>query len=83
MNPSQKLHNVIELREIVITHSEESSSSQGCFSSPRFARAQIDGYVFWDQNLCIVSDAHSPISLTGIDKIKHLSIIHIHIILYS
>jgi hypothetical protein len=44
---------------------------------------KIDGYVFWDQNLCIVFDAHSPISLTGIDKIKHLYIIdiHIHIIL--
>jgi hypothetical protein len=39
--------------------------------------AKIDGYVFWDQNLCIVSDAHSPISLTGIDKVKYLSIIYI------
>jgi hypothetical protein len=42
---------------------------------------EIDGYVLWDQNLCIVFDAHSPISLTGIDKIKHSSIIYIHIIL--
>jgi hypothetical protein len=42
---------------------------------------KIDGYVFWDQNLRIVFDADSPISLTGIDKIKHLSIIYIHIIL--
>jgi hypothetical protein len=41
---------------------------------------KIDGYVFWDQNLCIVFDAHSAISLTGIDQIKHLSIIRIHII---
>jgi hypothetical protein len=40
---------------------------------------KTDGYVFWDQNVCIVSDADSPISLTGIDKIKHLSIIYIHI----
>jgi hypothetical protein len=23
---------------------------------------QADRYVFWDQNLCIVFDAHSPIS---------------------
>jgi hypothetical protein len=40
----------------------------------------IDGYVFWDQNFCIVLDAYSPISLTGIDKIKHLSIIYIYIL---
>jgi hypothetical protein len=42
---------------------------------------KIDGYVFWDQNLCIVFNAYSSISLTGIDKIKHLSSICIHIIL--
>jgi hypothetical protein len=42
---------------------------------------KTDGYVFWDQNLCIVFDAHSPIALTGIDKIQHLSSIYIHIIL--
>jgi hypothetical protein len=40
---------------------------------------KIDGYVFWDQNLRIVFDADLPISLTGIDKIKHLYIIYIHI----
>jgi hypothetical protein len=45
-----------------------------------FQEPKIDDYVFWDQNLCIVSDANSPISLTGIDKIKHSSIIYIHII---
>jgi hypothetical protein len=37
--------------------------------------------IFWDQNLCVVFDAHSPISLTGIDKIQHLSSICIYIIL--
>jgi hypothetical protein len=42
---------------------------------------KIDGYVFWDQNLGIVLDANSPISLTGVDSIKHLSIIYIRIIL--
>jgi hypothetical protein len=42
---------------------------------------KTDGYVFWDQNLCIIFDAHSPISLTGIDKIQYLSSICIHIIL--
>jgi hypothetical protein len=40
---------------------------------------KIDGYVFWDQNLCIVFDAYPPVSSTGIDKIKHLSIIRIQI----
>jgi hypothetical protein len=44
-------------------------------------KPKTDGYIFWDQNLWIVFDAYSPISLTGIDKIKHLSIIYIHIIL--
>jgi hypothetical protein len=42
---------------------------------------KTDGCVFWDQNLCIVCDAHSPMSLTGIDKIQHLSSICIHVIL--
>jgi hypothetical protein len=51
-----------------------------CFSSPKFARAQDWRFCFWDQNLCILFDAYSPISLTGIDKIKHLSIIYIYII---
>jgi hypothetical protein len=40
---------------------------------------KIDGYAFWDQNLCVVFDAHSPRSLIGIDRIKHLSVISIHI----
>jgi hypothetical protein len=43
--------------------------------------AKTDGYAFWDQDLCIVFDTHSPISLTGIDKLKHSSSIYIHIIL--
>jgi hypothetical protein len=42
---------------------------------------RTDGYVFGNQNLCMVFDAHSPISLTGIDKSQHLSSICIHIIL--
>jgi hypothetical protein len=41
---------------------------------------RIHGYVFWDQNACIVFDAYSPISSTGIDKTKDLSIICLHII---
>jgi hypothetical protein len=41
---------------------------------------KIDGYVFWDQNMRIVFDIYSPISLTGVDKIKDLSIICIYII---
>jgi hypothetical protein len=44
-----------------------------------FQFTKIDGYVFWDQNVCIVSDAYSPISSTGIDKIKHLSITCLYI----
>jgi hypothetical protein len=42
---------------------------------------KTDGYIFWDQNLGIVFDAHLPISLTGVDKIQHLSSICSHIIL--
>jgi hypothetical protein len=41
---------------------------------------KIDGCIVWDQNLCIVFDAHSPISSTAIDYVKRLSIIFIHII---
>jgi hypothetical protein len=41
---------------------------------------KIDRSVFWVENLCIVFDAHSPVSSTGIDQIKQLSIIFIHII---
>jgi hypothetical protein len=52
-----------------------------CFSSPSLQEPKTDGYPLWDQNLCIVFDAHLPISLTGIDKIQHLSSICIHIIL--
>jgi hypothetical protein len=53
--------------------------SASCRSSQKFATAKTDGSVFWDQNFCIVFDARSPISLTGIDKIKYLSIIYIYI----
>jgi hypothetical protein len=41
---------------------------------------KIDGFGFWDQSLCVVFDADSPISSTGIDKIKDLSILCIKII---
>jgi hypothetical protein len=41
---------------------------------------KTDDYVFWDHNLRIVFDAYSPIPSTGIDKIKDLSIICIHIL---
>jgi hypothetical protein len=41
---------------------------------------KIDGYVFWGQNLCIVFEARSPRSSTGIDKIKALSFICIYVI---
>jgi hypothetical protein len=44
---------------------------------------KFDDDVFWDQNLCIVFDAHSPIYLTGIDKIQHLSSICINIIVLT
>jgi hypothetical protein len=42
---------------------------------------KIDGYLFWDQNVCIVFDASSPIPSSGIDKVKHLPLTCIHIIL--
>jgi hypothetical protein len=57
-------------------------AGQGVSVHQNLQESKIDSYVFWDQNLCIVFDAYSPISLTGIDKVKHLSIIYIHIILY-
>jgi hypothetical protein len=67
--------------EWVITIFCTGSCSGSRFSSPKFARVLDWRLFFWDQNLCIVSDDYSPISSTGIDKIKHLSIIYIHIIL--
>jgi hypothetical protein len=42
---------------------------------------KTDGYVIWDQNLCMVFDAYVPISLTGIDKSQHLFSVCMHIIL--
>jgi hypothetical protein len=42
---------------------------------------QTDNRLFWDENICIVLDAHLPIFSTGIDEIKPLSIIFTHIIL--
>jgi hypothetical protein len=54
-------------------------ADQGVSVHQNLQESKIDGYVFWDQNLCIVLDAYSPISLTGIDKIKYLSIIYVHI----
>jgi hypothetical protein len=57
-----------------------SGSPEAVSAHQNLPEPKNDGYVFWDQNLCIVFDTHSPISLTGIDKIKHLSSICIHII---
>jgi hypothetical protein len=64
----------------VASNRPEHASRQAVSVHQNLQERKIDGYVCWDQNLCIVVDAYSPISLTGIDKIKHLSIIYIHII---
>jgi hypothetical protein len=47
------------------------------FNSPKFAKLKIYDRLFWGDNVRIVFDAHSPISSTGIDEIKHRSIIFI------
>jgi hypothetical protein len=41
---------------------------------------KIDGCVLWDQDLRLVFDAYSPVAPTGIDELKHLYVICIHII---
>jgi hypothetical protein len=41
---------------------------------------KIGGYLFWDQNLYIVFDASSPRCSSGSDKVKHISLIYIHVI---
>jgi hypothetical protein len=56
---------------------EIGARSQAVLVHQNLQEPKIDGYVFWDQNLCIVYDAYSRISPTDIDKIKHLSIIYI------
>jgi hypothetical protein len=50
------------------------------FQSTKICKRQDRRLRFRGSILGIVFDAHSPISLTGIDKIKRLSIICIHVI---
>jgi hypothetical protein len=61
-------------------HRTRKGAESRCFSSPQFPRPKIDGCVFWDQNLCIVFDAYSPISSSCIGQIKKSSIIFNHVI---
>jgi hypothetical protein len=75
---------VAEYSQLLFTTYQDQLSQSGvgwsCSSSPKFARAQNWPFCFWDENLCIVFDASSPLSSTRIDKIKQLSIMCICII---
>jgi hypothetical protein len=49
-----------------------------CFTSPNVEWGKVDDHVTSGGDLCIVFDADLPVSATGINEIKFLSVILIH-----
>jgi hypothetical protein len=64
----------------VYEHNNRPPSQSDDTSSPKSSKTKNVDRFFWDEHVCIVSDAHSPISTAGIDEVKCLSIIFIHVI---